>query len=137
MKILPVPAILVSSFAMAGTSDSGEASSFQSQMSQADPDDIILNIQRASNITKNIYFDFHSLSKGEFIRNVKYRGSEVELKFVRDMVTDIVRRRTGFTGNTVERKKCDGLREKLANDTYLMFAFGEGSTISTKAYLEI
>ena len=113
LKILPVPAILVSLFAMAGTSDSGEASSSQSQMSQADPDDIFLNIQRASSITKSIYFDFYSLSKGEFIRNVKDLGNEIELKFIRDMVTAIVRRRTGFTGNTVERKKCDGLKESL------------------------
>ena len=91
LKILPVPAILVSLFAMAGTSDSGEASSSQSQMSQADPDDIFLNIQRASSISKSIYFDFHSLSKGEFIKNVKDLGNEIELNFVRDMVTAIVR----------------------------------------------
>ena len=96
-------------------------------MSQADPDDIFLNIQRASSITKNIYFDCYSLSKGEFIGNVRDLGNEFELKFVHDMVTAIVQRRTGFTGSTVERKKCDGLREKLANDIYLMFAFGEGS----------
>ena len=43
------------------------------------------------------------------------------------MVTAIIRRRTGFTGNTVEGKKCDGLKEKLACDIYLMFSFGEGS----------
>ena len=107
---------------MAGTSDSGEASSSQSQMSQADPDDICLNIQRASSITKSIYFDFYSLSKGEFIRNVKDLGNEIDLKFVRDMVTAIFRCRTGFTGNTVERKKCDGLKEKPASHIYLMFA---------------
>ena len=98
---------------MAGTSDSGEALSSQSQMSQADPDDIFLNIQRASSITKSIYFGFYSLSKGEFIRNVKDLGNEIELKYIREMVTAIVRRRTGFTGNTVERKKCDGFREKI------------------------
>ena len=115
MKVLPVPAILVSLFAMAGTSDSGEASSSQSQMSQTDPDDIFLNIQHASSISKSIYFDFYSLSKEEFIRNVKDLGNEIELKFVRDMVTAIVRHRTGFTGNTVECKKCDGLKEKLAS----------------------
>ena len=51
------------------------------------------------------------------------------------MVATIVRRRTGFTGNTVERKKCDGLREKLANDIYLMFAFGEGSIQSLPKYI--
>ena len=111
---------------MAGASDAGEASSSQSQMSQADPDDTFLKIQRASSITKSIYFDFYSLSKEEFIRNVKDLGNETELKFARDMVTAIVRRRTGFTGNTVERKKCDSLREKPASDIYLMFAFGEG-----------
>ena len=114
---------------------SGEASSSQSQMAQADPDDIFLNIQRASSITKSIYFDFYSLSKGEFIRNVKDLGNEIELKFVRDMVTAIVRRRTGFTGNTVERKKCDGLKEKLASDIYLMFAFGEGSIQSLPKHI--
>ena len=135
LKILPVPAILVSLFAMAGTSDSGEASSSQSQMSQADPDDIFLNIQRVSSITKSIYFDFYSLSKGEFIKNVKDLGNEIELKFVRDMVTAIVRRRTGFTGNTVKRKKCDGLKEKLASDIYLMFAFGEGSIQSLPKHI--
>ena len=63
----------------------------------------------------------------EFISNVKDLGNEVELKFVHDMITAIVRRRTGFTRNTVECKKCDGLREKLSNDIYLMFAFGEES----------
>ena len=135
LKILPVPAILVSLFAMAGTSDSGEASSSQSQMSQADPDDIFLNIQRASSIIKSIYFGFYSLSKGEFIKNVKDLGNEIELKFVRDMVTAIVRRRTGFTGNTVERKKCDGLKENLASDIYLMFAFGEGSIQSLPKHI--
>ena len=51
------------------------------------------------------------------------------------MITAIVRCRTGFTGITVERKKYDGLREKLANDTYLMFAFGEGSIQSLPKHI--
>ena len=100
-----------------------------------DPDDIFLNIQRASSITKSIYFDFYNLSKGEFIRNVKDLGNEIELKFVRDIVTAIVRRRIGFTANTVERKNCDGLRGKLASDIYLMFAFGEGSIQSLPKHI--
>ena len=51
------------------------------------------------------------------------------------MITAIVRSRTGFTGNTVERKKCDALREKLANDIYLMFTFGEGSIQSLPKHI--
>ena len=120
---------------MALTSDSSKALSSQSQMSQADPDDTFLNIQHASSITKSIYFDFYSLSKGEFIRNVKDLGNEIELKFVCDMVTAIVRCRTGFTGNTAECKKCDGLKETLVSDIYLMFAFGEGCIQSLPKYI--
>ena len=73
---------------MGGTADSGEVSSSQSQESQLDT---VLNIQYASSIVNSIYFDFYSLSKVDFIKNVRDLRNEVELTtFVRDMITAIV-----------------------------------------------
>ena len=61
--------------------------------SQEPLDDIFLNIQSATILVKNIYYDYFSLSKAEFLKNIEGLANELELRYVRDMMFAITRRR--------------------------------------------
>ena len=43
------------------------------------------------------------------------------------MTHSIVKRRKRFSGELAERKKCDGIKDKLSKDIYTLFSYGEGS----------
>ena len=96
--------------------------------SQEPLDDIFLNIQSATILVKNIYYDYFSLSKAEFLKNIEGLANELELRYARDMMFAITRRRKNFHGNLCERKSSGtGLKEKLCLDIYTLYAFNEGS----------
>ena len=76
---------------------------------------------------KNIYFDYYALSKADFLKNVEGLGNEMELRYARDMIHSIVKRHKRFSGQLAERKKCDGIKDKLSKDIYTLFSYGEGS----------
>ena len=96
--------------------------------SQEPLDDIFLNIQSATILAKNIYYDYFSLSKAEFLKNIEGLANELELRYARDMMFAITRRRMNFHGNLCERKSSDtGLKEKLCLDIYTLYTFNEGS----------
>ena len=52
-----------------------------------------------------------------------------ELRYVRDMMYPMIRRRTsaGQLGMLVDRKSGDNLKDKLIKDIYNPYLFGEGS----------
>ena len=119
---------------MAGNSDSCDTStSTDSMFVSGAPDDTLvlddtfLILQRATTIVKNIYFDYYALSKADFLKNVEGLGNEMELRYARDMIHSIVKRRKRFSGQLAERKKCDGIKDKLSKDIYMLFSYGEGS----------
>ena len=96
--------------------------------SQEPLDDIFLNIQSATILVKNIYYDYFSLSKAEFLKNIESLANELELRYARDMMFAITQRRKNFHGNLCERKSSGtGLKEKLCLDIYTLYAFNEGS----------
>ena len=76
---------------------------------------------------KNIYFDYYALSKADYLKNAEGLGNEMELRYTRDMIHSIVKRRKRFSGQLAERKKCDGIKDKLSKDIYTLFSYGEGS----------
>ena len=76
---------------------------------------------------KNIYFDYYALSKADFLKNIKGLGNEMELRYARDMIHSIVKRRKRFSGQLAEREKCDRIKDKLSEDIYTLFSYGEGS----------
>ena len=51
----------------------------------------------------------------------------MELRCARDMIHSIVKHRKRFSGQLAERKKCDGIKDKLSKDIYTLFSYGEGS----------
>ena len=119
---------------MAGNSDSCDTStSTDSMFVSGAPDDTLvlddtfLILQRATTIVKNIYFDYYALSKADFLKNVEGLGNEMELHYARDMIHLIVKHRKRFGGQLAERKKCDGIKDKLSKDIYMLFLYGGGS----------
>ena len=119
---------------MAGNSDSCDTNTSTDSMfvsgSPVDTlvlDDTFLILQRATTIVKNIYFDYYALSKGDFLKNVEGLGDEMELRYARDMIHSIVKRRKRFSGQLAELKKCDRIKDKLSKDIYTLFSYGEGS----------
>ena len=121
-------------FGMAGNSDSCDTStSTDSMIVPGSPDvplvldDTFLILQRATTIVKNIYFDYYALSKADFLKNVEGLGNEMEFRYARDMIHSIVKCCKRFSGQLAERKKCDGIKDKLSKDIYTLFSYGEGS----------
>ena len=115
---------------MAGNSDSCDTStSTDSMFVSGAPDDTLvlddtfLILQRATSIVKNIYFDYYALSKADFLKNVEGLGNEMELRYARDMIHSIVKRRKCFSCQLAERKKCDGIKDKLSKDIYVLFSY--------------
>ena len=67
------------------------------------------------------------LPRAEFSSKYTDRYGEVTLRFTRDILYSIVKRRKGLTlPNLIERKQTEDVKEKLVKDSYDIFAFVEG-----------
>ena len=115
-------------FGVAGNSDSCDTStSTDSVILSSSPDDTsvlddtFMILQRATTIVKNIYFDYYALPKVDFLKNVEGLGNEMKLRHARDMIHSIVKRHKRFSGQLAERKKCDGIKDKLSKAIYTLF----------------
>ena len=87
-----------------------------------------INIMLLYWMSMNIYYDYFSLSEAEFLKNIEGLANEFELRYARDMMFAITRRRKNFHGNLCERKSSGtGLKEKLCLDIYTLYAFNECS----------
>ena len=94
----------------------------------ADPDDDFLVIQRATNAASIIYNDLLSYSRSEFINYLSVNYDIKELRYVRDLVVSVVRRRLKQAlGPLVERKSGANVKENLLKDIYNIYSLGEGS----------
>ena len=93
------------------------------------PDDIFLSIQRATSALSKIYTELFVKTKNEFMSELSNNCDVTELRYVRDMMYPMVKRRTsaGQLGQLVDRKSGDHLKDKLIKDIYNLYLFGEGS----------
>ena len=118
---------------MAGSSNTdvdldGSALLFPDEECIADPDDDFLVIQRARNAVSIIYNDLFSYSRSEFINYLSVNYDIKELRYVRDLVVSVVRRRLKQAlGPLVERKSGANVKENLLKDIYNIYSLGEGS----------
>ena len=118
---------------MAGSSNTdvnleGSALLFPDEECIADPDDDFLVIQRATNAVSIIYNDLFSYSRSEFINYLSENYDIKELRYVRELVVSVVRRRLKQAlGPLVERKSDANVKENLLKDIYNIYSLGEGS----------
>ena len=118
---------------MAGSSNTdvdldGSALLFPDEEFIADPDDVFLVTQRATNVVSIIYNDLFSYSRSEFINDLSVNYDIKELRYVRDLVVSVVRRRLKQAlGPLIERKSGANVKENLLKDIYNIYSLGEGS----------
>ena len=106
----------------------GSALLFPDEECIADPDDVFLVIQRATNAVSIIYNDLFSYSRSDFINYLSGNYDIKELRYVRDLVVSVVRRRLKQAlGPLVERKSGANVKENLLKDIYNIYSLGEGS----------
>ena len=95
---------------MAGSSNTdvdldGSALLFPDEECIADPDDVFLVIQRATNAVSIIYNDLFSYSRSDFINYLSENYDIKELRYVHDLLVSVIRRRLKQAlGPLVERK---------------------------------
>ena len=126
-------------FEMAGTSnvkaDLDSSSTFsaftQDESSNGSSDDTFLAIQRATSTVGKIYNEFFALSRADFFSCLSECCNCYELRYVRDMMVSIVKRKVKQSvGPLVERKGGSNLKDNLLKDVYNLHSFGEGSVQS-------
>ena len=85
-------------------------------------------IQRARNAVSIIYNDLFSYSRSEFINYLSVNYDIKELRYVRDLVVSMVRRRLRQAfGPLVERKSGADVKENFLKDINNIYSLGEGS----------
>ena len=121
---------------MAGTSnaesDLDSSSTFsaftQDESSNGSSDDTFLAIQRATSTIGKIYNEFFALSRADFFSCLSECCNYYELRYVRDMMVSIVKRKVKQSvGPLVERKGGSNLKDNLLKNVYNLYSFGEGS----------
>ena len=118
---------------MAGSSNSdvdlyGSALLFPDEECIADPDNVFLAIQRATNAVSIIYNGLFSYSRSDFINYLSENYDIKELRYVRDLVVSVVwRRLKQALGLLAERKSGANVKENLLKDIYNIYSLGEGS----------
>ena len=112
-----------------------DSSSFIIPSSQELPDisrnnsgDIFLTIQSATTTVSKIYTEYFALSKVDFFSSLLDRCDIEDLRYVRDMLVSIVKRKLKQTvGPLIERKSGNNLKENLVKDIYSLYSLGEGA----------
>ena len=126
-------------FKMVGTSnaeaDQDSSSTFsaftQDESSNGSSDDAFLAIQRATSTVGKICNEFSALSRADFFSCLSECCNCYELRYVRDMMVSIVKRKVKQSvGPLVEHKGGSNLKDNLLKDVYNLYSFGEGSVQS-------
>ena len=100
----------------------------QDESSNGSSDDTFLAIQRATSTVGKIYNEFFALSRADFFSCLSECCNCYELRYVRDMMVSIVKRKVKQSvGPLVERKGGSNLKDNLLKDVYNLYSFGEGS----------
>ena len=95
-------------------------------------DDIFLVLQRSTFTMYKIYNELFGKTRADFISQLSESCDVTELRYVRDMLYTVIKRRTGSNqlGPLVERKSGESLKDKLVKDIYNLYCFDEGSLSS-------
>ena len=92
--------------------------------------DIFLTIQRSTTIASKIY-NFFAMPKADFLTALSDYSDVHDLRYVRDIMVSIVKRKTKRAiGPLVERKSGTNMKDNLLKDIYNLYSFGEGSVQS-------
>ena len=101
----------------------------QELFSSPEPVDIFLTVQRSTFAVGKIYNDLFANSKSDFISELSELCCVAELRYVRDMVFCIVKRKLGQSnlGSLTERRSGANVKDNLLKDIYNLFSLGEKS----------
>ena len=97
-----------------------------------DNDTTFLFMQQSANILYYVYEEWFGDSKSVFTTKLCEAGTKDALRYVRDMIFVMVRRKLRWHNDSclTERRKCSTLKEKLAKDIHDIFSLGEGGISS-------
>ena len=89
---------------------------------------MFLIVQRSTMTVSRIYNELFEKPKSDFLAELSGICDIAELKFIRDTMYSVIKRRaaSGQLGPLVERKSGD-LKDKLLKDIYYLYLFGEGT----------
>ena len=87
--------------------------------------DIVDVLQKSTATVSKIYSVLCSRSKAEFMQDLSENNNVDELRYVRDMMFVIMKRRK--PGNPVERRATENIKDTLIRDKYSIFFHGESS----------
>ena len=90
-------------------------------------DDRFLVLQRSTLTMYKIYNELYGKARVDFICHLSESCDVTELRYVRDMMYTVIKRRTGSNqlGPLVERKSGENLKDKMVKDIYNLYCFGE------------
>ena len=109
-------------------SSSTFSESSQDESSNGSSDDNFLAIQRATSTVGKIYNDFFALSRADFFSCLSEYCNCYELRYVRDMMVSIVKRKVKQSVRPlVEHKGSSNLKDNLLKDVYNLYSFEEDS----------
>ena len=93
------------------------------------PDDIFLTVQRSTFAMGKIYNDLFANSRSDFISELSELCCVAELRYVRDMVFSIVKRKLGLSnlGSLIERRSGANVKDNLLKDIYNLYSLEEKS----------
>ena len=93
-----------------------------------DNDRTFLCMQQSSEILYYIYEEWFRDSKSVFTAKLCEAETEDVLRYVRDMIFAMVRRKLRWHNDSclIERRNCSTLKEKLAKDIHDIFSLGKG-----------
>ena len=126
---------------MAGNSENSVGESDVSitdiHASSIDCDDTSLVLQRSTSTLHRIYNEHFDKSRSEFMAHLAHSCDLIELRYVRDMMFSIIKRRTKSNqlAPLVERKSGEHLKDKLIKDIFNLYCFGEGSLTSLPKHM--
>ena len=101
----------------------------QELFSRPEPDDTFLTVQRSTFAVGKIYNDLFANSRSDFISELSELCCVAELRYVRDMVFCIAKRKLGQSnlGNLTERRSGANVKDNLLEDIYNLYSLGEKS----------
>ena len=91
--------------------------------------DIVDVLQKSTATVSKIHSVLFSMSKAEFMQDLSENKNAAELRYVRDMMFVIMKRRKPSTqyGNLIERRATENIKDTLIKDIYSIFCYGEDS----------
>ena len=101
----------------------------QELFSSPEPEDIFRTVQRSTFAVGKIYNDLFANSRSDFISELSELCCVAELRYVRDMVFCIVKRKLGQSnlGSLIERRSGANVKDNLLKDIYNLYSLGEKS----------